>query len=313
MSQTNFIIRLKKDSDNDAVAALIMDSLNVWYRKNRGFESCVPSLEAASIYTRIYDALDPDCCVVAEDAQTGKLAGSCFFHPRPTHVSLGIMTVSPEYFGQKVSTKILAYIINVAERRNQSLRLVSSAMNLDSFSLYSRAGFVPRVMFRDVQIPVPNEGFEIEPVAGATLRDANLEDVDAIVKLEYELYGVDRAKDYRFFIENRDKIWGVSVLVNDATGAIDGVMCSVKDPGCNMVGPGATRTEAQASALIKRELNRYKGEWAPIVLVPTDAVALGKEIYAMGGKNTETHVAQSLGDAPQKKGVIIPTFMPETA
>ena len=71
MSQTNFIIRLKKDSDNDAVAALIMDSLNVWYRKNRGFESCVPSLEAASIYTRIYDALDPDCCVVAEDALVG--------------------------------------------------------------------------------------------------------------------------------------------------------------------------------------------------------------------------------------------------
>lgn len=310
---TNFIIRQKKESDNEGVAKLIMDSLNVWYRKNRGFESCVPSLEAASIYTRIYDALDPDCCVVAEDADTGQLAGSCFFHPRPTHVSLGIMTVSPEYFGRRVSSKILAYIVGVAERRNQTLRLVSSAMNLDSFSLYSKAGFVPRAMFHDVQVEVPGEGFIERPTQGKTIRDAALDDVDAIVALEREVCGIDRAKDYRFFIENRDGIWGTSVLVDDATGAIDGVMCSVKDPGCNMVGPGAARTEEGAIALVKRELNRYKGEWAPIVLVPTDCVAMGQEIYAIGGKNTETHVAQSLGPVPEKRGVVIPTFMPETA
>lgn len=310
---TNFIIRQKKESDNEGVAKLIMDSLNVWYRKNRGFESCVPSLEAASIYTRIYDALDPDCCVVAEDADTGQLAGSCFFHPRPTHVSLGIMTVSPEYFGRRVSSKILAYIVGVAERRNQTLRLVSSAMNLDSFSLYSKAGFVPRAMFHDVQVEVPGEGFIERPTQGKTIRDAALDDVDAIVALEREVCGIDRAKDYRFFIENRDGIWGTSVLVDDATRAIDGVMCSVKDPGCNMVGPGAARTEEGAIALVKRELNRYKGEWAPIVLVPTDCVAMGQEIYAIGGKNTETHVAQSLGPVPEKRGVVIPTFMPETA
>ncbi|MBQ9813378.1 MAG: GNAT family N-acetyltransferase [Thermoguttaceae bacterium] len=308
----NFIIRLKKESDNPGVAKLIMDSLNVWYRKNRGFESCVPSLDAASIYTRIYDALDPDCCVVAEDAETGQLAGSCFFHPRPTHVSLGIMTVAPEYFGQKVSTKLLAYIVDVAERRNQTLRLVSSAMNLDSFSLYSKAGFVPRAMYRDVLVAVPEQGFD-DSLDGATLRDATPDDVDAIVELEQELCGVDRTKDYRFFIENRDGVWGVSVLVNSQTGAIDGVMCSVRDPGCNMVGPGAVRTQEQAAALIKRELNRYKGQWSPIVLVPTDCVELGRDIYALGGKNTETHVAQSLGDSPVRKGVIIPTFMPETA
>ncbi len=313
MSPKKLIIRLKKESDNPGVAKLIMDSLNEWYRKNRGFESCVPSLDAASIYTRIYDALDPDCCVVAEDAETGKLAGSCFFHPRPTHVSLGIMTVSPEYFGQKVSTKILKYIVDVAERRNQTLRLVSSAMNLDSFSLYSKAGFIPRVMFHDVQVAVPEGGFEQLPVEGKTLRDATLADVDAIVELERELYGVDRTKDYRFFIENEARIWGVSVLVDDATGKLDGVMCSVYDPGCNMIGPGAVRDEEGAIALIKRELNRHAGQWSPVVLVPTDCVKLRNEIYFLGGKNTETHIAQSLGPVQEKKGVVIPTFMPETA
>lgn len=313
MSPSKIIIRLKKESDNVAVAKLIMDSLNEWYRKNRGFESCVPSIEAASIYTRIYDALDPDCCVVAEDAETGRLAGSCFFHPRPTHVSLGIMTVAPEYFGRKVSTKLLAYIVDVAERRNQTLRLVSSAMNLDSFSLYSKAGFVPRAMFHDVSIAVPQEGFEPTVIEGKSTRDATLADVDAIVALESELYGVDRGKDYRFFIENEARIWGVSALVDDATGAIEGVMCSVNDPGCKMIGPGATRTEEGAIALIKRELNRYAGQWSPIALIPTDCVQLRREIYKLGGKNTETHIAQSLGPVQEKKGVIIPTFMPETA
>ena len=119
---SKIIIRQKHQSDNDAVAALIRDSLNVWYRKNRGFDAVV------SIYTRVYDALDPECCVVAEDVESGRLAGSCFYHPRPTHVSLGIMTVSPEYFGQKVSSKLLAAIVEVAKGRNQTLRLVSSVV-----------------------------------------------------------------------------------------------------------------------------------------------------------------------------------------
>jgi len=310
---SNIIVRLKRADDDQAVAALIRDSLNAWYKKNRGFESVVPSLEAASIYTRVYDALDPNCCVVAEDATTGKLAGSCFFHPRATHTSLGIMTVAPEYFGQKVSSKLLAYIVEVAERRNQPLRLVSSAMNLDSFSSYNRAGFVPRVMFQDMTVAVPKEGFEIEAPKGATLRDATLDDVPAMVALEMEIYGVERAKDFRFFIENADGIWGVSVLVDDATGAILGAMCSVNDPGSAMVGPGFARTEEYASVLVKRELNRHKGEWAPIFLIPTDATELRRDMYALGARNTETHIAQSLGEVPSKRGVVMPTFMPETA
>ncbi len=310
---SNIIVRLKRAADDEAVAALIRDSLNVWYKKNRGFDSVVPSLEAASIYTRVYDALDPNCCVVAEDAASGKLAGSCFFHPRATHTSLGIMTVAPEYFGQKVSSKLLAYIVEVAERRNQALRLVSSAMNLDSFSLYNRAGFVPRVMFQDMTVAVPKEGFDVKAPEGTTLRDAALDDVPAMVALEMEIYGVDRAKDFRFFIENADGIWGVSVLVDDASGALLGAMCSVKDPGCAMVGPGFARTEAQASALVKRELNRHKGEWSPVFLIPTDATTLRSEMYALGARNTETHIAQSLGEVPEKRGVVMPTFMPETA
>ena len=40
------IVRLKESTDNAAVAALIRDSLNVWYREHMGVEECVPSVEA---------------------------------------------------------------------------------------------------------------------------------------------------------------------------------------------------------------------------------------------------------------------------
>lgn len=310
---SKIIVRLKKESDNEAVAILIRDSLNVWYREHFGIKEVVPSVAASSVFTRVYDELDPNCCVVAEDAETGRLAGSCFFHPRPTHVSLGIMNVAPEYFGQKVSSKLLAYIVDVAERRNQTLRLVSSAMNLDSFSLYNRFGFVPRVMFQDMTVAVPEEGFPVDAPEGTLVREATLSDVDGIVALESSVYGIERAKDYRYFIENRAGIWGVSVLVSAANGEILGVMCSVNDPGSAMVGPGATRTDEQAAALIRYELNRYRGAWSPVFLIPTDAVELRKAMYSLGAVNTETHVAQSRGPVGPKQGVVIPSFMPETA
>lgn len=309
----NILIRLKKSEDDAAVAALICDSLNVWYKKNRGIDQFVPSADAASIFTRVYDALDPDCCVVAEDAETGKLAGSCFFHPRPTHVSLGIMNVAPEYFGQKVGSKLLAYIVDVAEKRNQPLRLVSSAMNLDSFSLYNRAGFVPTTVFQDMTVAVPDDGFEVAAPAGTTVRKATLDDVSGIVALERELCSIDREKDWRFFVENKGGIWGVSVAVDDATGAICGVAASVDDPGSAMVGPGVSRTEAVAAALIRAELYRFRGGRSPVFLIPTSAKELRREMFDLGAKNTEIHFAQTRGEILPTTGVVLPSFMPESA
>ena len=103
---------------------------------------------------RVYEDLDPGCCVVAEDTASGQLLGSCFYHPRETHVSLGIMNAHPDSFGRGVAGKLLRYIIDFADRQSKPVRLVSSAMNLDSFSLYNRNGFVPRKLFQDMFVPV---------------------------------------------------------------------------------------------------------------------------------------------------------------
>lgn len=39
------------------------------------------------------------------------------------------------------------------------VRLLSSALNLDSYSLYQCGGFAPYVLYQDMVIPVPSQGF----------------------------------------------------------------------------------------------------------------------------------------------------------
>src|SRR5882757_9127607 len=151
---TDLTLRPLRQDEWPAVAHLIHTSTNAWYRKNRGFDIFTAAPEACLLFPQTYEALDPNCCIVAEETSTRRLMGSCFYHPRETHVSLGIMNVHPDFVGRHVASRLLRFITDFADRANLPTRLVSSAMNLDSFSLYTRAGFVPRAVYADMQIPV---------------------------------------------------------------------------------------------------------------------------------------------------------------
>src|SRR5262249_16901882 len=153
--------------------------------------------ESTIAYCEIYEALDPGCCVVAEDAMTHRLMGSCFYHPRETHISLGIMNVHPDYFTQGVARTLLKFIIDLPDRERKPLLPVSSAMNLDSFSLYTRTGFVPRRAFQDMVLPKCGTAAH---GCDCRIRDARIEDVKPMADLEHELAQIRREKDYRFFI-----------------------------------------------------------------------------------------------------------------
>jgi len=292
------------------VAALVHDSTNAWYMRNRGFTIFNAGPESTLLFCRTYESLDPGWTVVAVDSATGRIAGSCFIHPRPTHISLGIMNVHPDYFGQQISSKLLRYITDIADSEGKPVRLVSSAMNLGSFSLYHKAGFVPILFFQDMTMKVPENGISYTVPDRGIIRDATQKDVPEIVALEKELYHIEREKDFRYFIENKDQIWRMNVLVN-ASGAIDGYLASVHDPASHMVGPGIARTEAQAAALICAELNHHRGT-QPVWLIPSRCQELARVMYEIGAKNCELHVAQVRGDWQPEKGVILPSFMPET-
>ena len=313
MSSNEFLLRRMRPDEHAAVAQLVFESTNAWYKAHFDKEVFAGGPSAAMVFPEVYEALDPGCCIVAEDTSSGCLAGSCFFHPRETHVSLGIMNAHPDYFGHGVGARILDEVISIAEAEGKPVRLVSSAMNLDSYSLYTRKGFVPRALFQDMFIEVPEAGLarEAEPHAAARVRDARTGEAAAMADLEMELNGIRREKDFAHFIENAAGIWGVSVLEGES-GGIDGFLCSVNHPGSNMLGPGVMRTDADAAALVYRELDaRHRGR-APVFLVPVDRGELVQTLYSWGGRNCEMHVCQVLGDCRPITGVLMPTFMPET-
>ena len=69
-------IRLLHSEDWDALAALIHASLSVWYRKHLNIERFGPDHSPLRVIPELYEALDPGCCVVAEEETSGRLMGS---------------------------------------------------------------------------------------------------------------------------------------------------------------------------------------------------------------------------------------------
>jgi GNAT superfamily N-acetyltransferase len=303
-------LRPMRDGERNEVADLICVSTNYWYRASGRPAVFTAGPASCLLFCDVYEALDPGCCVVAPDPATGRLMGSCFYHPRETHVSLGIMNVHPNYFGRGVAGRLLGFITDLADREGKPTRLVSSAMNLDSFSLYTRAGFVPRAAFQDMIIESPPESAAAAGNPAGRVRAARADDVPAIVDLEWRVSHIRREKDYRHFVANPEGIWHLSVFENDR-GGVDGFLASVAHPGSNMLGPGAAVSDEAAEALILAELRHHRGR-QPVFLVPADRPRLVGRMYELGARNLEIHFCQVRGSFKPFDGVVMPTFMPET-
>jgi GNAT superfamily N-acetyltransferase len=290
---------------------MIHHSTNAWYEANLN-RSVFPGDDPGGcrVFPEVYEALDPGCCLVAVDEESGRLMGSCFYHPRETHVSLGIMNAHPDFAGRGVARALLGEIIAIARAEGKPVRLVSSAMNLDSYSLYTRAGFVPREFYQDMYLPLA-KGLPEIPDGAERVRPATMGDVAAMVALEEEVSGIRRGSDYRFFVENAQGCWRVLVSEGEGEHGIDGFLVSVDHPGSNMLGPGVMRRAETALALIYAQLAAMP-ERQPVFLVPGRAEKLVAELYRWGARNCEVHVAQVLGEAQEFRGITMPTFMPET-
>ncbi len=305
-------LRAMTRDDWPQVAELIHVSTNFWYQSRGRPAIFTAPPQHTTLFCEVYEDLDPGCCVLAISGETGRVAGSCFYHPRPTHVSLGIMNVHPNYSGQRVARTLLDFIVAFADRAGLPLRLVSSAVNLDSFSLYNRAGFVPRMLFQDMLLTVPSDGLIAPAPRGSDrVRPATLADAPRMAALERELTGIEREKDYRYFLENRRNIWHASIL-EGVGGRLEGFLVSVAHPASTMLGPGVMRDQSHAAALILAELNHRRG-CTPVWLVPCHCDKLVQQLYAWGARNCELHMAQCRGPWTEPKGVVMPTFMPETA
>ncbi len=307
----NIELRHATRDDWNAVAELIYLSTNFWYQASGKPAIFQGEPSSTRLFCEVYEALDPGRCLIAVDPAMDSIVGSCFYHPRETHVSLGIMNSHPNYAGKGIARKLLQFIVDFANEQDKPVRLVSSAMNLDSFSLYNRVGLAPYAVYQDMFMEVPEDGIPEQPPAGKTFRDATPEDVPAMVALEEEILGIRRGADFEHFIRNERGYWHMS-LIEDAGGRLDGFLASIHHGASPMLGPGCMRTDDDAIALIKRELNGRRG-CLMVWLVPSDRPAIAKAMYDVGARNCELHFGQSTGEAPSITGVVMPTFMPETA
>jgi GNAT superfamily N-acetyltransferase len=300
-----------EDGDRAEVAELVCASMNTWdilHGMAPGRFTGGPA--QTDVFNQVYEHLDPGHCVVAESAENGRLMASCYYRARETHVSLGIMNVHPNHFGKGIAKGLLDHVVDFQERRGVPLRLVSSVMNLESFSLYTKAGFVPRLLYQDIVLQVPESGLDVRPDGSERVRDATLDDVEAMAELELDVSGISRRKDYRYFVENEQGFWHVSVA-EGAGGRLDGYLASIGHPLFLELGPGVARDEKAGAALLVAELDRYRGRW-PFFLLPVECAELVRLAYRLGGRNVEMHAAQVRGTAQPFRGVSFPTFMPET-
>jgi GNAT superfamily N-acetyltransferase len=307
----NMRLRPMAANDRSEVAELIYGSINVWYEKHGRPPLFAGGPRVTEVFHDVYNVLAPGCNVVAEHPETGRLMGSCFYHPRKHHVSLGIMNVHPNYFGFGVGRALLQHIIDFTESKGyKALRLTSSALNLDSFSLYNRAGFVPRWAFQDMLIQVPADGMK-QPLPGPErVRPATLADVPKMIELEMHISGISREEDYRYCIANEAGFWHAAVYEN-ARGGIDGLMLSSGHPALNMLGPCLALSEDVAAALILKELDQYKGRM-PVFLIPVERSKLVRQMYDWGARNCELHFCQVRGEFKPFQGISMPSFLPET-
>jgi GNAT superfamily N-acetyltransferase len=253
----------------------------------------------------IYEELDPGCCVVALD-DAGLLLGAAFFHPRETHVGVGIVSVSPSAFGQGVARAMMEEIIRAAD--GMPLRLVSNAMNIDSFSLYTRLGFVPQMLLQSMTMQVPEEGF---PGMGSRVRPATAADVVAIADLEFRLNGIRKEKDYRYFIENQAGCWRL-VVIEKSDGNLAGFLAASVLPAEIMLGQGVAEDEETMRELMIGLMDQsFRGKSVAFI-IPSKATLLVLQAYAWGARNREINVLSVLGTAPPVMGVTLATFLPES-
>lgn len=289
----------------DELAKLLHASLDVWHRTRLNTDRFGTDWEPFRLTVDVYEDLDPGCCVVAMD-ESNRLVGSAFFHPRETHVGIGVVTVHPSSFGRGVGRALMEEIIRIAD--GMPLRLVSSAMNLDSFSLYTRLGFVPQMLLQSMTLDAPMYGF---PHASTQMRTATMADVPAIADFEFRLNGIRKEKDYRFFIENAASGWRLAVI-EKADGDLAGFLAASEQPTDNLLGQGVAEDESTMLELMQGMMNQhFRGKTVAFIL-PSACTRLVSQAYTWGARNRETNLLSVLGNAPPMLGITLPTFLPES-
>lgn len=144
-----------------------------------------------------YLNLDPGWGVVA--LVDGRVVGSCFAHPRGGTAAIGPMSVDPEYQGQKIGRQILESLLEMLDGV-PSIRLLRHAFNVQSFSLYFQAGFVPCESAAKLTLKGGLDPHSQGLAPEGPVWRLQKEDLPALVSFDRQRTGLERGKDFDFLL-----------------------------------------------------------------------------------------------------------------
>jgi GNAT superfamily N-acetyltransferase len=148
-----------------------------------------PSVEAATDVVSMLLANPGFYGIVAED--NDRIVGSNFADQRSSIAGIGPISIDPQVQNQGVGRKLMeAAIDHFASTNVCGIRLVQSAYNNRSLSLYTRLGFQTREPLSVIQGPALNTRF-----AGYDVRPAGEADIAACNLLCRRVHGFDRGAE----------------------------------------------------------------------------------------------------------------------
>jgi hypothetical protein len=192
--------------------------------------------------SRYYLSRDPEGCIVAE--QDGTICGSVFARRRGDRVAVGPVSVDPASQAIGVGRRMMEALFELFPDA-ASFRLSQAAFNKESFSLYSKTGFVAAEQcLRLERPPAPVTPEEDEP----HVRVVTAESAPVLADLDRRLTGAERERELpTLFAMGK-------VYVHGADSDIQGYLATMPTPGPTFLGPAVAHSEAQLAALIRAAL-----------------------------------------------------------
>jgi GNAT superfamily N-acetyltransferase len=285
--------------DIDVVAPVIVRAFNT-VNARYGYPSEFPEPSASALMSRYYVTQDPEGCLVAE--WDGSICGSVFARRRGHHVSVGPVAVDPGSQGTGVGRRMMEAVFDLHPDA-ASFRLTQAAFNKESFSLYSKTGFVaaePSLRLERPAAPVTPE--EDEP----GVRLATADDAPLVADLDRRLMNTERERDLSTLFA-----MGKVYVCDDDTG-IQGYLATMATPGPVFFGPAVVRSEAQLGALVRAALRAAGGSRTCGLHLPARFAPTIDECYRLGFRLFSLETFMVRGEWRTPDAFFLQPIFPET-
>jgi GNAT superfamily N-acetyltransferase len=292
-------VRPMESADLPRVSTIFKSAFNEMYRR-RGFGPVVGDLSTGAVIADTYRAHDPEHCLVV--LRGSRVVGSGFLHVRGVTAGAGPITIDPVEQGSGCGRVLMEEICRRADASGvRSLRLIQDSFNEVSFSLYGRVGFAARETLVRGNFSRPPS------LAGTTgVRAGSRSDLEAVVQLEKELLGIERAKDYDFLTRLGE------FFVAGSGSTLRGSCVRLVRSGVAVLGPVVGRDLETTLALLQRATEDLPRGTEARLLLPASRDDLLAACWSSGFEVHSLCTYMVRGEFEPFGGYYLPTLLPES-